>query len=333
VTAGPHAGTGASPPGPPADSSPPTSDAVPLPAGLLPAQAAVCRDLLAWGRPRPAFEPDLASRLRRRLEERVLPVLADHGESVFLSKSRLRALDCDGRWLDRLESAFEWSTPLVAGSMVHRAIELDTATGRARDPAELVDRVVAEMTALPSGEGAHLAGMDTIALHDLQAACRHRVVEWRELWPLLDGVHSRFEQTLRCTLDRGGLVVQGKPDLVVTSTVPRPDVATAIIVDIKTGRRNETAERADLRLYALLWTLKYRQPPFRWATYYLAEGRWDVEDFDPALLEATIERLGRAVEGVARLSPPPPDEELRLHPGGHCTFCGRRPECPVAPER
>lgn len=304
----------------------------PLPDGLLPAQAAVCRDLLAWGQPRPPFDPDLATHLRRRLADRVLPVLDGHDERVFLSKSRLRALDCDGRWLDRLASPFEWSTPLVAGSMVHRAIELDTATRRSREPGEVVDSVVAEVMAAPSGEAAHLAGLDTIALHDLQATCRDRIVEWRELWPLLDGVHSRFEQTLRATLDRGRFVVQGKPDLVVSSTAPRADVATSVIVDLKTGRRNETAERADLRLYALLWTLKYRRPPFRWATYYLAEGRWDVEDFDPSLLEATIERLGRAVEGVVRLSPPPPDDQLQLRPGGHCTFCGRRSKCPAAPE-
>ncbi len=302
-----------------------------VPDGLLPAQQDVCRDLLAWGQPRPSFAPDLADRLEARLRDRVLPALRDHGESVFLSKSRLKALDCDGRWLDRLEQPFAWSTPLVTGMAVHRAIELDTASNRERGPDEVVDRVVEEMTAQPSGEASHLAGLDNLELHALAATCRDRVVEWRELWPLLDAVHCRFEQTLRATIDRGSLVLQGKPDLVVSSTVPRGDVATAIIIDLKTGWRNEVAERADLRLYALLWTLKHRQPPFRWATYYLAEGRWDVEDFDPVLLDATIDRIGRAVDDVVRLSPPPPEPELRLHPGGHCRFCGRQPDCPVAP--
>jgi len=318
VTAREHAGAG-SPGG------------VAVPDGLLPAQQEVCRDLLAWGRRRPAHPPDLAARLYERLRDRVLPAVADHDGQVFLSKSRLKALDCDGRWLDRLASPFTWSTPLVTGTAVHRAIELDTASGRRRTPDEVVERVIEELSAQPSGEASHLATLDNLELQALTAQCRDRVVEWRELWPLLDSVHCRFEQTLRATIGRGRVVLQGKPDLVVTSTSPRDGVATAIIVDLKTGRRNEVAERADLRLYALLWTLKHRQPPFRWATYYLAEGRWDVEEFDPALLDATVDRIGRAVDGVVRLAPPPPDSELRLHPGGHCRFCGRQPECPVAP--
>lgn len=305
-----------------------------MPAGLSPAQTAVCRDLLGWGQPRPSHAPDLAATLWDRLHERVGSVLEAHdGDSIFLSKSRLKALDCDGRWLDRLQQPFTWSTPLVAGRLVHRAIELDTASGRGHAPDAIVDQVVAEATATPTGEATHIAGLDSLELHALQAQCRDRVIEWRELWPLLDQVHCRFEQRLRATVARGRLVVQGQPDLVVSSPIVRPEVATAIIVDLKTGRRNEVAERADLRLYALLWTLKYRQPPFRWATYYLAEGQWDVEDFDPALLEATVDRLGRAVARVVHLDPPPPDDQLQLHPGGHCTFCGRRPNCPAAPQR
>lgn len=305
-----------------------------MPEGLTPAQAAVCQDLLGWGRPRPSHAPDLAASLWDRLDDRVGAVLDGHdGDAIFLSKSRLKALDCDGRWLDRLEQPFSWSTPLVAGRLVHRAIELDTASARRHSPTDIVDRAVAEATAVPTGEASHLAGLDSLELHALQAQCRDRVVEWRELWPLLDQVHCRFEQRLRANVARGRLIVQGQPDLVVSSPNPRPDVATAIIVDLKTGRRNEVAERADLRLYALLWTLKYRQPPFRWATYYLAEGQWDVEEFDPALLEATVDRLGHAVARVVQLDPPPPDDELQLHPGGHCTFCGRRPNCPVAPRR
>lgn len=302
----------------------------PLPSHLGPAQREVCRSLLAWGQSRPAFARGVADRLEGRLADGLDDALGEHSERVFLGKTSLRALDCDGRWIDHHQTPFEFSTPLVRGKLVHAAIEVDTASRRRRDPDEVVDHVVGRMMAGPSGEAEHLAGLDNLDLERLQAECRNRVVEWRELWPLVDGIHTRFEQRLRWLHDRGRVTVQGTPDLVVTSTSPRADVATAVLVDLKTGWRNETAERADLRLYALLWTFKYRQPPFRWATYYLPEGRWDVEDYDPGLLEATVERLVHATRSVVRLSTRTSDDELRLVPGAHCRFCGRRQDCPEA---
>lgn len=303
-----------------------------LPDGLQPAHRVACRELLAWGGPRPAIEPGLAGRLEQRLVTALDEAMGDHDERVWLGKSALRALDCDGRWLDQQETPFEPSTPLVRGKLVHAAIELDTASGRRDAPDAVVDRVMDDMAARPSAEAAHLAGLDNLEVARVRAECRDRVVEWRELWPLLEQVHTRFEQPLRWHHDRGRVTVQGRPDMVVTSRRPRPDVATAIIVDLKTGWRNEVAERADLRLYGLLWTLKHRQPPFRWATYYLAEGRWDVEDATPALLESAVDRLVHAAAGVVRVRTRDHDDELRLHPGSHCRFCGRRPDCPAAPD-
>lgn len=315
-------------------SGPTTSATAPggLPPDLSPAQQGVCLDLLAWGRARPEYDPRLASHLEERLAYGLHEALAGHDDQVFLSKSRLRALDCDGRWLDHRDSPFVPSTSLVRGKLVHAAIEVDTASGRRRDPHDVVDHVVEAMSRRPSAEARHLVGMDNLEVARLRAECRNRVVEWRELWPLVDGIHTRFEQSLRWSHARGRLTLQGRPDLVVTSPTPRPDVATAVVVDLKTGWRNETAERADLRLYGLLWTMKYRQPPFRWATYYLAEGRWDVEECSVELLEATVDRLVHATRAVVRLSDDPDEDELHLHPGAHCRFCGRRPNCPAVTE-
>lgn len=303
-----------------------------LPDDLTAAQQAVCHDLLGWGQARPASDSSLPARLQQRLDDQLRDAVAGHDERLFVSKSRLRALDCDGRWLDQLATPFVPSTQLVTGSLVHAAIEVDSARGRGDPPGEVVDWVVDREVARDSQDAALLRGLDALELAQVQATCRDRVVEWRELWPVLEDVHLRFEQRLRWHHDRGRVTVNGIPDLVVTSPTPRADRATAVIVDLKTGRRNEVVHRGELRLYGMLWTLKHRQAPWRWATYYLAEGRWDVEDCTPALLESTVERVVHGVKSMVRLAQPHDEDELRLHPGSHCSFCGRRPNCPAAAE-
>lgn len=301
-------------------------------AGLTAAHRAVVEDLLGWGGPRPTFDDDLVADLEQRLATGLDPLVRDPDQRLWLSKSALRALDCDGRWLDRRAGTFTPSVALLAGTLTHRAAELDTASGRRFPVDDLVARGMQELGSRQASKEADLLNaLDPVERADLEATCRDGVVEWRLLWPLLDGVEANFEHRLRAQFGRGAVVVSGQPDLVVRSPRPRAGRATDLVIDLKTGRRNETGDRADLRLYALLWTLKYRRPPFRWATFYLAEGRWAREDFDPALLYGAADRLVDGATRAARLEAGVPEEHLELNPGGHCSFCGRRPTCPVAP--
>lgn len=299
---------------------------------LTAAHRAVATDLLGWGGPRPTFDPELVDELEQRLAAGLDPLVGNPDRRLWLSKSALRALDCDGRWLDRRAGTFTPSVALVAGTLTHRAAELDTASGRRFPVEDLVTRAMEEVAARQASREADLLnGLDAVERADLAATCRDGVVEWRLLWPLLEGVEASFEHRLRAQFGRGTVVVSGQPDLVVRSPRPRAGRATDLVIDLKTGRRNETGDRADLRLYALLWTLKYRRPPFRWATFYLAEGRWAHEDFDAVLLRGAADRVVDGATRAARLDAGVPEEQLELHPGGHCSFCGRRPTCPVAP--
>ncbi|MBY5163976.1 PD-(D/E)XK nuclease family protein [Salsipaludibacter albus] len=296
------------------------------------AHRAVVDDLLGWGAPRPRVADDFADRLRARLEEGLATVAGGLDDRLWLSKSALQALACDGRWLDRRDGTFTPSVALVAGRITHRAAELDAATGRSRDVDELLDRAVREIASDPtSSEADLLNGLDALEAADLRATCRDRLVEWRLLWPDLDRVEVSFEHGLRAQFADGRVVLSGRPDLVVRSPRPRPGRATDLVVDLKSGQRNEVRDRADLRLYGVLWTLKYRRPPFRWASFYLAEGRWDAEDFSEPLLLGAADRVVDAARRAARLTSPVPEDELQLVPGAHCRFCGRRETCPVGP--
>lgn len=321
--------TAGSGPGDPAGVA--TAPAVDL-AGMSSAHRAVLEGLLGWGRPRPAVADDFADRLRSRLEDGLAGVAEHLDERLWLSKSALSALACDGRWLDRRDGTFTPTVALLAGRLTHRAAELDAASGRTREVDDLLDRAALEIAQDPtSSEADLLNGLDDLAMDDLRATCRARVVEWRLLWPDLPAVQLSFEHTLRAHLAGGRVVLSGRPDLVVRSPRPRPGRATDLVVDLKTGQRNEIGDRADLRMYAVLWTLKYRRPPFRWASFYLAEGRWDAEDFEESLVLAAADRVVDGAARAARLVGDPPEDALDLVPGRHCGFCGRRDTCPVGP--
>ncbi len=300
----------------------------------LPAHRAVVDELLSWGAPRPEVAPDLVEAVQDRLWAGLEPVAAELDDSLWLSKASLRALDCDGRWLDQQESTFTPTLRMLAGTITHRAAELDHASGRQVEIEDLVERAMQDVGANPTRRDAEvLNGLDPLDRADLRATGRDGLVEWRRLWPDLDQVEVTFEHRLRAQVGTGprGVVLSGQPDLVVRSPRPRAGRATDLVVDLKTGRRNETGDRADLRFYALLWTLKYRRPPFRWATFYLAEGRWVHEDFTPALLLGAVDRVVDGATRAARLRAGVAESELQLNPGGHCSFCGRRATCPVAP--
>src|SRR5262249_11659648 len=100
--------------------------------------------------------------------------------------------------------------------------------------------------------------------------------------------------------------------------------ARVLLVDLKTGQP-AAAHADDLRLYALLETLRVGVPPFRLASYYLDSGTWHAEDLTEDVLVAASRRL---IDGVAKVG------ELRFEgrpatvaPGPACRSCPARDDC------
>lgn len=299
-----------------------------------PAHERLVCDLLGWDDARPVGDPELRDRLHADLESGLAP-LAERipaGQRLFLSKSRVTSLVCDGRYLDQRDSPFTWSLQLAGGKLAHRAIELDQAGRRSAAPDELVEHAWREMATGVGSLPDWLNGLDRIEASALRHTAEQRVTDFRDTWPVLPSqVHLRLEQRIDATFHDGRVLVTGTPDLTVGGV--RDEKCRMLLVDLKTGRRNPLVERQDLRLYALLATLKYGLPPFRWATYYVSEGAWDVEDLDAALLHGAVRRLvDAAVRATTLEFERPPDDELRLVGGSWCRFCGRRETCPAVPE-
>jgi hypothetical protein len=133
------------------------------------------------------------------------------------------------------------------------------------------------------------------------------------------------EHWLEATFAGGAVTVLGRVDLVLNR--PRPARATRVLVDLKTGRAWPDHPE-DMRLYALLYTLRYGVPPFRVATLFLSSGVPQAELVDERLLEHAADRVVSAVRSATELAAGrrPPD----LRPGGYCPRCPRRDSCPAA---
>jgi hypothetical protein len=300
---------------------------------LTPAQLRLLEEMLAVDEDRPASDPELARRLRGHIEERIAPVrdLVPDGETLRLSKSALSALACDGRYLDLVTGVFAWEVPMVRGKLAHRAIELDWRSDRRLSPREVVDRAWADL-ALETEMGEFLAGLDPLTAAELRGTAEQTLTDLRDLWPPIDRrFHPRIEHPVAATFADGALEVRGRTDLTLGRI--RADRRQLIAIDLKTGWRRPDRERQDLRLYGLLLTLKYGVAPFRLATYYVAEGAWDLEDVTEETLGTAVRRLVDGAVRAARLRyDPPEDADLHLVAGFYCRWCGRAPSCPAYEE-
>lgn len=297
-----------------------------------PAQERVRDDLLAVTTPRPRTDPTLAARLRRRLAElttgaAALVPAAERG--LYLNKTALDALVCDGRFLDRLAEPFAWTAASVRGQVAHAAIAVDLAGDRRHPPRVVVDHAWREFTSSGRAAGRFVAGLSGPEADALRADATAFVTEFRAVFPPLPpDWHPRTEPELRVALHHGAVVLLGRPDLVIGR--PTPDRRRMLLVDLKTGRRQVERERADLRFYALLATLKYGVAPFRVATFYLAEADWDHLDVDEDLLTATVADTAAKIDRAAELlHARPAEEDLRLVAGPACRWCSRAPGCPA----
>ncbi len=306
------------------------------------AQIRLRDELLAWDTPRPVLDPGLADALRTELEDGARRVLAEHGllddggavsagdrygSSMFVSKSRLDRLVCDGLYRSALEEPFTFSRPVAVGTLSHLAIQRDHDTRRDRSPEALVEAVWHEVStrSRDAALAAYCNGLDELQAASVRQEVEQQLTEHRDVWPLLPSwLHPRFEQSVRAELVGGRVVLLGTPDLTLGRV--RDEASRMLLVDFKTGMRRPAQERQELRFYALLLTLKHRQPPYRWASFYVAEGAWDVEDVSEELLRSAVRRAVDGIAQAARLSHE--DAPERLAAGRWCRFCPRKDRCP-----
>ena len=134
------------------------------------------------------------------------------------------------------------------------------------------------------------------------------------------------ERWIKVCLAGGRVSISGRVDLMVGRFEPR--LATRVLVDLKTGGAwPEHVE--DMRLYALLFTLRFGVPPLRVASFFLRSGECQPEDVSEEMLVRAADRVIAAVRTASRLLTGAGDAAA-LTPGPWCDWCPRRATCPEA---
>jgi hypothetical protein len=304
-----------------------------------PARRLLAERLLGWGEPRPVVPHGALTELHAHLEAGLEDLGAElrtaaagaRGRRLLVTKTALDRLACDG-W-QRDPRPFAHDRPNVRGTLTHRAIEQDWSEGRAAAAADVVARVWhAEATRRP-GDPSSLSRWLNERSGDEAAELRAEVADlldgFREVWPPLPTgrVVARVERPVELSLAGGLVVLRGVPDLVLDST-RRDGHARSLVVDLKTGRPRSQHDRHELRFYALLVALADGRLPFRWATFYVTEGRAEPEDLGLDALQATVRRVLDGVRQLVRIADA--DAQLQLRAGGWCGSCLREHDCEEA---
>jgi len=164
-------------------------------------------------------------------------------------------------------------------------------------PFDLVDESLARLSGEDRGLGAFLQTLSESDRAQLRSDVNDRVAAFLETWPpLKPRWRPVTESRVRAEFLGGRIVVSGKVDL----TLGHADGSRAgkVIVDLKTGR-SRGSHRDDLRLYALVETLRIGTPPRIVASYYLDQGQFVPEAVTEDVLDAAAARL---VAGVAAMT-------------------------------
>ncbi len=287
------------------------------------------------GRRRPSVDPELAPRLRSRLDLGVAAALAELGQpttpagadasvpgrfrsgpALVVTKEGLnRILACDAHQWAAGSGGATPTTAMACGALIDVLFRQLVTVGASNDPmadgmaALAVDdrqRSLAEwIERLPAADRA-----------ELRSEVERQAEGLRHRWPRLEpGWLPRTQAAVRTLLAGGAVELSARVDLAIGR--PAVDEASVAIVEVKSGSRR-AQHVADLHFYALIETLRSSAPPFVVATYYTRTGELDVEPVTEELLAASARRT---LAGTRALMGRSPGAGPRPTTDGHCSRC------------
>jgi hypothetical protein len=280
-----------------------------------------------------SFAPELAQRLRDRVEEAVREL--ELRAPLWLGKERLNDhARCEGKFEASVSgegAAFEHSAKSAAGVLLHKAIEVEVGSRESLDPHAAA--VVALERVLEREERFHeyWRALSPPQQDEVLMDVVRQVTLFQGSFPPLKELRRELapvsELRVKAELLGGDLVLSGQIDLVLGAPDRTdPARATRLAIDLKTGNAYpEFAE--DMRFYALLMTLRFGVPPYRAASLFLESGSWQSEDVTEELLEHAADRVVAAARTAAALAN---GREAGLAPGFYCGWCPRAAACPAA---
>jgi hypothetical protein len=302
---------------------------------LTPTQQRTMDELIQPGRRRLA-----AAGLRQRLRAAVesgLPDLKDPKDRLGpkgrlrLSKDRLNDLQrCEGLFQSGLmgeRPPFELSFKSASGTLLHKSVELEVGARERTAPWALAERAASRLLE-ERRFGPFWEALGPSAQEEVLMEAVRGIELFRASLPPLHAFRNTLapvtELRIEAPFGEGSVTVSGSIDLVLHR--PVPGFATRLLIDLKSGGAwPEHVE--DMRLYALLFIMRFGVPPLRVATLFLASGEWQVEDVSEETLFHSAGRVVEAARAAARLAG---GHVAELRAGPHCGWCPRRATCPAA---
>jgi hypothetical protein len=249
-----------------------------------PARARLAAALLAWGRPRPLVPVGLAAELRQVLRHGAQQLSS--GNTVTVTAGR-PIVPVPGP-----ATPFVHDRGNVRGALTQAAVERDLLDAHRGPTAAVVGAVWDEAASRAPGDPRSrswwLNHLPRPQADDLRAELVDLLDGFREVWPALPaaGVVVRPARTVHLDLLAGRVSLRGRIGPRIDS-VRVDDRARVLLLDLRTSRPRPDHDRRRLRELALLETLATDRPPFRWASLHLTDGRAEVEDLDPEVLQVT----------------------------------------------
>jgi hypothetical protein len=295
-------------------------------------QRRTVEDLLDVGAGRP-FDPAVVFRLRQRISVEA-DAAAASGVRMRLFKERLNDHGrCEGLFWAGLageREPFTYTVQTAAGTLLHKAVELDVGAREVRDVRTAVS-AAAERLAEDRVFSSYWRELSAIEQDGLLDEVVRRLELFRGTFPPLRELRRRFapitELFVEASFADGAVTTAGRIDLALGRLDPVR--ATRVLIDLKTGQAHPEHPE-DMRLYALLHTLRFGVPPYRVATLFLSSGVPQAELVDERMLEHAANRVVSAVKATFETQADNRPPELRA--GGHCARCPRRASCPEVPK-
>ena len=227
---------------------------------------------------------------------------------------------CETHHVEEKKSAFAWSLPTVRGTVAHKAIELLLNWRGDPVPALLADAAIESLINNPrESAGIFLAQLPDSDLAELRGMIVDTVTNYLESFPPPKPQwRPVVEHSARYTMFDESIVFSSRADLVIGTA------GRKVLIDLKTGQLTPT-HRDDLRFYALVETLRSRQPPRSLASFSLDAARLDVEEVSEGLLRAAVRRT---IDGVTLMADLVTERrEPTRRAGFQCRWCPLNDSC------
>lgn len=269
------------------------------------------------------MDQSVVADIEQQLETALEPVrgLFTADKPLRVNKHQITTVHgCEKHHMLQRESPFAWNINTVRGTMAHKGIELLINWRGPVVPGEIVDAAITSVAENPrESASGFLVSLSAHEMAELRGAVVTAVTNFIECFPPIKPAwRPVVEYPATYSLFDRSVILSSRMDLVMGGP------GRKVIIDLKTGALSRT-HVDDLRFYALVETLRSRQPPRMLGSYSLESARLDEEDVTEGVLQSAVRRTANGVLLIADLVLKTRQPDVRG--GVQCRWCPALDSC------